>query len=44
LTGVKRKTFEKMKAILHEKEAEKNRFGARSNKLFLEERRLMRFA
>lgn len=41
LTGVKRKTFEKMMEILREKETEKNRLGARPNKMPLEERLLM---
>ena len=41
LTGIKRTTFEKMLEILSEKEAEKNRLGARPNKLSLEERLLM---
>ena len=41
LTGIKRTTFEKMLEILQEKEAEKNKLGARPNKLSLEERLLM---
>jgi hypothetical protein len=41
LTGIKRRTFEKMLEILGEKEAEKNFLGARPNKLSLEERLLM---
>jgi len=41
LTGIKRPTFEKMLEVLREKEAEKNRRGARPNKLSLEERLLM---
>lgn len=41
LTGIKRKTFEKMMEILREKEAEKNHLGARPNKMTLEERLLM---
>lgn len=41
LTGIKRTTFEKMIGILKEKEVEKNRLGARPNKISLEERLLM---
>lgn len=41
LTGIKRKTFEKMLEILNEKELEKNKLGARPNKLLLVERLLM---
>jgi aspartyl/asparaginyl-tRNA synthetase len=41
LTGIKRTTFEKMIEILKEKEAEKNKRGARPNKIPLEERLLM---
>ena len=41
LTGIKRKTFEKMLEILREKELEKNKLGARPNKMILEERLLM---
>ena len=41
LTGVKRTTFEKMIEILIEKELEKNKLGARPNKMSLEERLLM---
>jgi hypothetical protein len=43
LTGIKRKTFDKMMEILKEKETEKNRRGARPNKISLEERLLMWF-
>jgi hypothetical protein len=41
LTGIKRRTFEKMLEILQEKEMEKNQLGARPNKMCLEERLLM---
>jgi hypothetical protein len=41
LTGIKRKTFEKMLEILNDKETEKNKLGARPNKMTLEERLLM---
>lgn len=40
-TGVKRKTFERMLAILKEAEMEKKRFGGKPNKLSMEERLLM---
>ena len=41
LTGIKRATFERMLEILRDKEQEKNRLGARPNKMTLEERLLM---
>ncbi len=41
MTGVKRKTFQKMLEILGGKEVEKNKLGARPNKMSLEERLLM---
>lgn len=41
LTGIKKKTFDKMLEILGEKEVEKNQLGGRPNKLSLEERLLV---
>lgn len=40
-TGVKRKTFERMVAILKEAEMEKKKLGGKPNKLEMEERLLM---
>ena len=41
LTGVYRKTFDKMIEILKEAELEKKRFGGKPNKLIMEDRLLM---
>lgn len=40
-TGIKRKTFERMVAILKEAELEKKKLGGKPNKLTMEERLLM---
>lgn len=41
LTGIKRSTFNKIVEILKKEETKKNKFGARPNKMSLEERILM---